>query len=127
MSFGSTELTTNTAVSNIAEIFFDLNEPIVTPVWSNTIDRDAPSTTVEPLPPTSENPVTINVAGSDLGSGIHTYALFVSEDEGPFELYSTSSQPTFEFEGELNVTYGFYSTGIDNVMNIEAPQDARRP
>ena len=39
-------LATGTAVENAAEIVFDINEPIVTPTWTNTVDVTAPITSV---------------------------------------------------------------------------------
>jgi hypothetical protein len=116
-------LSTGTVVANQAEIVFDVNEPIVTPVWINTVDVDAPVSSVQPITGTEEGPVTIEVEGSDLGSGIQTYALYVAEANGPFELYEISREPTFEFEGEEGVLYGFYSIVTDFVQNTEGPKD----
>jgi hypothetical protein len=117
------DLPTDTEVANLAEIVFDLNDPIVTPVWSNRIDEDAPTSSVQPIGPSDTWPVTIDVGGSDIGAGILVYRLFVSEGDGPFELYATSTEPVFEFEGEEGATYGFYSIAVDHVLNTENPKD----
>jgi len=116
-------LSTGTVVANQAEIVFDVNEPIVTPVWLNTVDVDTPISSVQPIVGTEEGPITIEVEGSDLGAGIQTYALYVAEADGPFELYEISREPTFEFEGEEGVLYGFYSIVTDFVQNTEGPKD----
>lgn len=115
-------LPTDTAIENLAEIYFDLEEPIITPVWSNRVDRDAPVTGVEALPATSESPFTVTIAGADAGSGIYTRYLFVSTNDGPFEPYGLTQDATFEFEGELGSTYAFYSLGLDFVGNAEPPK-----
>jgi hypothetical protein len=117
------DLATNTAVENLAEIYFDLNDPIVTPVWSNWIDRDAPVTSVVPIDPVDEWPATITVTGSDVGSGILAFMLYMSEDGGPFVHVATSAEPVFEFTGEEDVSYGFYSRAVDFVQNVEPPKD----
>lgn len=116
-------LSTGTVVANQAEIVFDVNEPIVTPVWVNTVDLDAPVSSVQPIEQTGEGPVTIEVEGSDLGAGIQAYALYVAEADGPFELFAISREPAFEFEGEVGVRYGFYSIVTDFVSNTEGPKD----
>jgi hypothetical protein len=116
-------LSTGAVVANQAEIVFDVNEPIVTPAWVNTVDLDAPVSSVQPIEPSPDGPVTVEVEGSDLGAGIQTYALYVAEADGPFELYAISNEPTFEFEGEDGVLYGFYSITADYVQNREGPKD----
>ena len=42
---------TGTVIQNKATIVFDLNAPIDTPTWSNTIDKTMPTSHVNPLPP----------------------------------------------------------------------------
>lgn len=115
-------LATGTEAANFADIVFDLNEPIITPVWSNVVDRDAPVTFVEALDLEVTSPFQVRVAGSDAGAGIYLYSLYVSEDGGPFELVGTSDSPLFEFEGEIDRTYGFYSRAVDYVFNPEGPK-----
>ncbi|MEM6327361.1 MAG: T9SS type A sorting domain-containing protein [Bacteroidota bacterium] len=112
-------LSTGDRVQNRAEIVFDINEPIVTPLWSNTVDVTAPVSTVDPLLPSETNPVTITVSGMDAGSGIELYGLFASQDGADFELFALSSEPTFEVDLEAGSTYGFYSVAADAVGNPE--------
>jgi hypothetical protein len=117
-------LATGTTVANGAEIVFDINEPIVTPTWSNVVDLTAPTSSVQPLTASGTNPIEITVAGSDAGSGIQLFGLFASKDDGPFTLVQTSLEPTFSFEGEEGSSYGFYSVASDFVQNTEPLKSA---
>ncbi|OZC02954.1 beta strand repeat-containing protein [Rubricoccus marinus] len=112
-------LASGAEVSNRAEIVFDVNEPIVTPVWTNTVDREAPASTVAALDATVENPIRITVSASDADSGVQQYALFASRNGGDFEFVARSDTPTFVFEGEPGSVYGFYSLTVDAVGNAE--------
>jgi len=115
-------LPTGTEVSNGAEIIFDVNEPILTPVWTNTVDISAPTSSVQPLAGTESNPVTLSISGSDAGSGIGVYTVYASQDGGAFEFVGQSTDGTFEFEGESSSTYGFYSIAADRTQNLEGPK-----
>ncbi len=54
------------------------------------------------------------------GSGIHSYDLYVSRDDGPFEKVATHlTETSHEFTGESGSTYGFVSLARDNVGNVE--------
>ncbi|HEX8298457.1 MAG TPA: T9SS type A sorting domain-containing protein, partial [Rubricoccaceae bacterium] len=117
-------LPTGTRLENRAEIVFDINAPIVTPLWTNTVDVTAPATRVRPLAPQSASPLTITAGGGDMGSGIQFYGLFVSDNGGPFELHEIRTDSTFTFEGELGHSYGFFSVGSDFVLNVEGPKNA---
>jgi hypothetical protein len=118
------DLPTGTRIANRAEIVFDINAPIVTPAWVNTIDAAPPATRVDPLPPTSTNPLAITVTGTDAGTGIQQYALFVAEGDGPFLLYDVRTEPAFVFEGEVGQPYRFFSVGSDFVLNVEGPKNS---
>ncbi len=113
---------TGTLVENRAEIVFDINDPIVTPTWTNIVDVSAPVSSVEPLGTTTSNPISISVAADDIGAGVYIYQLFASRDGGAFELVAQSAEPIFEFEGEVGSTYGFYSITLDYVLNVEGPK-----
>ncbi|MEM1054561.1 MAG: hypothetical protein AAGI52_03465 [Bacteroidota bacterium] len=115
-------LPTGTVVSNQAEIVFDVNEPIVTPPWVNTVDVSAPASLVQALGSTTSNPVSVTASGSDAGSGVYLYQLFASRDGGEFEFVAQSQEPEFEVDLEPGSTYGFYSIAADLVLNFEGPK-----
>ena len=111
-----------------ASIVFDDNAAIITNTWINTIDADHPLSWLEDLPAmTYDTTFTVSWSGSDVGSGIAAYQLFVSENGGPFVVhYSDSlagtdyvSATSIEFAGKRGGTYAFYTQAIDSTGNIE--------
>jgi len=117
-------LATGTQVRNSAAVVFDNNAPIVTREWVNSLDTDPPSSKVLPLAPIQTAlsfPVTWS--GTDLGSGISDYAIFVSEDGGPYrEWLPLTSATAATWTGVNGRTYAFYSRARDQVGNREAPK-----
>lgn len=122
-----TGLPTRTEIRNQAQIVFDTNEPIDTPVWLNTLDTDAPSSEVATLPDAQETAV-INVqwSGNDTGSGVKNFTIWVSEDYGPWTVWLRDTPATSEtYLGFPGRTYQFMSTASDHARNMEPwPSDA---
>ena len=112
-----TGITTDTVIDAEAEIVFDTNEPIDTPAIFHTIDITPPTSTVEELPETVSSPeFTVKWQGDDRGSGIATYDIYVSVEDGPFELWlDDTSETESTYTGEVGKTYGFYSVAIDRL------------
>ncbi len=74
-------------------------------------------------PPFSPADFNVSWAGEDdtNGSGIATYDVYVSDDNGPFTLWqSATTQTSATYTGQDGHTYGFYSIATDNVGNVEA-------
>jgi hypothetical protein len=119
-------LMTGTEIRNQARIVFDDNDPIDTPEWSNAIDDTDPVSAVESLAPTQpSSDFTVQWAGSDVGSGIADYTIFVSENGGPFtEFVSATPDTSAVFSGTAGRTYRFYSVARDLVGHEEAPPAA---
>jgi uncharacterized repeat protein (TIGR01451 family) len=118
-------LATGTAIRNQATIVFDTNAPIPTPTWLNTIDRDAPATHMLPLARTQSAPTFVVAwTGSDAGSGISSYTVFVSDNGGPFSVWLEGSQSSAAYSGQTGHTYGFFSIGADQAGNVEALKTA---
>jgi hypothetical protein len=108
-------------IRNEARIYFDLNDPIDTDPWINTIDTGLPSSRVIDLGPyqrTSEFEVAWE--GSDAGSGARNYDIYVSVNDGPFVIWQRN---TFaikaRFQGYEDSTYAFFSIATDAVGNVE--------
>ena len=117
------DLATVTEVFNKADIFFDTNAPIETPEWFNTIDNTIPISEVLPLAAaqTTQN-FEIHWEGSDEGSGVRDYTIYVFEDDGPFEVWLRNTSAISEvFPGKNGKRYSFYSTARDQTNNEEAP------
>ncbi|MFP4528491.1 MAG: PKD domain-containing protein [Candidatus Kapaibacterium sp.] len=105
-----------------AKIFFDLNEPIVTNEYLNTLDLDPPGSKIEGIYYTKqENVYRLEISGSDSQSGIAEYVIYISEDDGPFEPMYTTKETQFYFAAEDGPVYKLYSIAIDHAGNSEAP------
>ncbi|MET0018683.1 MAG: LamG-like jellyroll fold domain-containing protein [Candidatus Thiodiazotropha sp. 6PLUC1] len=115
------DLPTGTEICNKANIVFDTNEPIVTPDWCNTLDNDAPSSTVIGLD-TIQTSADFEVQwdGTDMGAGIRDYTIYVSEDGASYTQWLTNTADTMGvFSGEDGKTYDFYSIARDGTGNLE--------
>ncbi len=115
-------LTTGTQISNMATVVFDANAPINTPTWTNTIDATPPVSSVQALPTSeSQTAFTVSWSGSDVGSGIASYKVYVSDNGGPFTLWQSGVATTSAtFTGQPGHTYGFYSIATDGAGNVQA-------
>lgn len=115
-------LASGTTISNKASIVFDTNDPIETPIWSNTIDLSSPSSAIEALAATqATNSFIVKWAGTDIDSGMRDYTIFVGVDGGtptPWLVDTTETSATYT--GEVGKTYAFYSVARDNVSNVES-------
>lgn len=118
-------LPTGTQIQNKATIIFDNNPAIPTNLWFNTLDVDPPVSAVQGLP-SQETQATFNVSwsGTDKGSGIATYSIYVSDNGGPFTLWQQFpvSATSASYGGVNGHSYGFYSVATDAVGNTESPK-----
>ncbi|HWE54116.1 MAG TPA: carboxypeptidase regulatory-like domain-containing protein [Acidimicrobiales bacterium] len=111
-------LLTGAVVTGQASIVFDRNAAISTPVWSNTVDATAPTSSVTPLPATSPaGKLDVSWTGNDgTGPGIASYNLYESTDEGPLELIlAATTLKSTQVPIVAGHTYGFAVDAIDNV------------
>jgi hypothetical protein len=120
-------LVTGDLINAQARITFDMNPPMDTPLFINTIDAGPPTSSVGPLPPPTFKPTfVVSWSGSDDpgSSGIASSDVYVSTDDGPFVAWLTGTTATSaSFHGVPGHRYGFYSVATDNVGNQEAPPD----
>jgi hypothetical protein len=114
-------LTTGTKIPAQGSVVFNTNKPVSTNVWANSIDNTAPTSKVSPLPLTESTlAFPVSWAGTDIGSGIGGYTLYVSDNGGPFAAWLTNTTTTkSNYAGVLGHTYAFYSIATDLVGNIE--------
>jgi PKD repeat protein len=110
-------------VSAQANIFFDENEPILTNIWSNTVDEAAPVSSLNATATMINDSVfTVSYTGDDAqGSGIAKYFLKVSLNGSPYATadFSLESDGTTQITGTLNNRYDFYLETRDSVGNRE--------
>lgn len=84
-------------------------------------DEYPPTSSVEPLPPTSPATFTVRWSGEDLGSGIASYDLWMSDDGGPLQRWLTATAAiSATFTGVVSHTYGFAVHARDLAGNEEA-------
>lgn len=114
---------TGTVIKNKASIVFDVNAPIETPEVSNTIDKTPPESAVTSadVDDACDTSITVNWSGTDEGSIITEYSVFVSVNGGPFTLWQEDTTATSAvYEGTTGNSYAFYSVARDVVDNTEA-------
>jgi CSLREA domain-containing protein len=112
---------TGSQIQNQATVVFDALSPISTSTWLNTIDSTPPTSQVTILPAT-ESSSTFPVAwsGTDVGSGVQNYTIYVSDNSGPFVPWITKTVLTSDtYQGTEGHTYGFFSQAQDAVGNVE--------
>jgi hypothetical protein len=114
-------LTTGTVIANQAEIVFDTNDPIDTPVWSNTIDVTPPTSQITSVSPPAAcaKDLQVSWSGMDDGSGIGTFDVSVSEDGGALTPWITSASTSDTFHGKWGKSYAFQSVARDQAGNVE--------
>ena len=91
------------------------------------VERDIfpPTSSVEPLPPISGQSFIIQWQGQDPGSGIASYDLWVSDDEGSLQPWITAtSLISANFTGIVNHSYGFAIRARDHAGNEEPTPSA---
>ncbi len=116
-------VTTGTQINNQARIVFDTNAPIDTPVWTNTLDTSKPTSSVQALPASVPPSFSVSWAGTDTGSGVDRYTVYVSDNGGAFTPFLQDTALTSSvFTGQSGHTYGFYSIATDAAGNREGPK-----
>jgi len=115
-------LPTGAQILNQAAIVFDVNAPIPTPTVTNTIDGTPPISSMTPLPPTTPTTnLLVSWSGSDVGSGIVGYAIYVSTNGGPWAPWLQDVTNTSAvFPAASGNSYAFYSVATDGAGNVEA-------
>lgn len=113
-------------IGNSASIVFDVNPPILTPVWINALDKAAPVSRVTWLAPEQSSATfTVSWSGTDAGSGIASYDVFVSDNGAAATAWLVGTMATSaSFTGLDGHTYGFYSVARDVVGHVEAAPTA---
>lgn len=111
-----------TLISNQASIVFDFNEPIVTNIWTNTLDLLPPQSSMNPLPLiTVDTLIELSWSGMDPGSGIESYDVFYAVNQSSiFQKWAARTDTTAAlFTGQPDSTYYFYVVAYDKVGNQE--------
>lgn len=109
-----------------ADIIFDTNDALATNIEVNLVDADAPESEVLPvIAAIDSSHLIVNWMGTDVGSGVKDYTLYVSRNDGPFlEWLADTSLLTAIYQGTLDSTYCFISISRDSVSNLESYPDS---
>jgi hypothetical protein len=123
------DLPTGTVIRNKATIDFEIDvppAPMDTPDWINTVDNSKPNSRVAALSALqSTSNFTVRWEGSDEGSGLKDYTIYVSDNGGPPTAWLANTQSTSAvFTGVPGHTYAFSSVARDNVGNVEGDKTA---
>ncbi|MEW6742933.1 MAG: SBBP repeat-containing protein [Planctomycetota bacterium] len=117
------EVPHGTQIMNGAEIVFDTNPPIATPATLSTIDAIPPTSVIVPTEKVrvrAPGQRHVQWAGTDVGSGVRDYTIFVSEDGGPYLPWLLNTTTTEGwFPVEPGNSYAFRSVARDMVGNVE--------
>ena len=118
-------IASGTRIEEFATIIFDANEPIVTNTWVNTLDVTAPVSVIQSivLDETDKHKMTVTWSGTDEHSGIASFDVYYSTDNG--ETYTkwlsqtTATSGIFE-NATPDTTYLFKVIAYDNVGNTNS-------
>ena len=124
---------TGDTIAAQASIVFDINEPIETNLWVNTVDAVAPTSycrvleepTTNPSPEGTSDSVRVVFSGTDDTTGIAAYRLYYTTNGSAYR-FAGRYLPgdTAIIEKQPNVQYTFFSIAEDNVGNVEPMKDA---
>ena len=113
---------TGTVIDAKATIVFTTQEPIDTPAIFNTLDISAPESHIETVAETTVDSAQFLVrwSGSDVGSAIAGYTVYVSDDGGAYTPWLENTTLTeASYAGQPGHTYAFYTAATDNAGNKE--------
>ena len=116
-------LPSGATITNRADIVFDYNDPIITPLISNTIDSTPPTSAVAPLPAEAGPAILVQWSGQDDagGSGLASYDVHVVIDgTNTFRWQDRTTATSAWWHGALGSTYAFYTVARDNVGHEES-------
>ncbi len=132
-------LGTGTTISNRASIVFDLNDPILTPTFTNTIDATPPTSTIKSVKAKrgkgkgggkralgkrakpSCAKLAVRFGGKDKGAGIAFRDVYVSRDGKPYAPWRLrTSRKKDVFKARKAGAYAFLSIATDGAGHREA-------
>jgi len=121
-------LASGTAIRNRASIVFDLNDPIITNTWTNTLDFDAPRTTGLVVRPLGADSLECTFSATDAGSGVAVTTMFMSDGQSTFGMAGAQPGPNNPIrfarpQGAL-ASLRFYALSADNAGNLEPVPEA---
>lgn len=113
------DLPDGVSIDNYATIYFDDNDPIITNTWTNIFDRVPPQSAITGIQKNGEE-YTLEGIGSDEGSGIYSYAVYMQLNGGIWKELD-KNRPNLNAKVSLvqDSAYAFTSLSIDSAGNLE--------
>ncbi len=102
------------------------NVLVASAAYSVRVDTTPPISSVKPLPTSTSVPAfLVSWSGTDAGSGIASYDVFVSDNGSSFVPFKTATTMTSAtFTGQYGHRYGFYSIATDIAGNRQTTPTA---
>lgn len=117
-----------TQIPNRAGIVFDYEEPIMTPTWTNVIDRIAPESHVTGVKMLNDSTAAVSIEATDELSGPWRYDVYVQYGTGSAWVKMAESVPidtTASIKVYEGINHGFYVVVTDSAGNVEQKEAAR--
>lgn len=115
-------LTSMTTICNRADIVFDFNKPILTNIWTNTIDADKPLSSGVQATQLTDSTFVVTWNSEDAHSQVRYHKVFTSVNGSDFRLYGSIAGHQAVFYGQPDSLYCFYVEAVDSVGNAETKQ-----
>ena len=121
----SGDCNTGEVITADASIVFDRNAAIPTNVWHNTIDAVAPSSTLSVIPAVGGDSIRFSGADDANGCGVARYKLYLSVNEGAYQLYGVYPEGAAAFVASAaDEEHRYLSLAEDHVGNLERKDTA---
>lgn len=117
-----------TEIPNRASIVFDTNDPIMTPVWTNTVDAVSPTSHVLSIEKRNDSILTVKVEGDDERSGVWKYEVYAQygKDDPWWKIGECAADSAqVDFRCYNGIDYGFCVLATDSAGNVESKELAR--
>lgn len=117
-----------TTIGNRAGIVFDANDIIMTPTWTNVIDREQPASQVTDVQMLNDSTASVHIEATDELSGPWRYDVYVQYGEESAWFLAAQNVPIDKdanvkvYEG---IDHGFYVVVTDSAGNVEQKAAAR--
>lgn len=122
------KLAHGTEVDNRAGIVFDINDVIMTPTWTNVIDKIAPVSRVIDVTLLNDSTACVNIDANDDGSGTWRYDVYVQYGEGSGWWRAAENVPIDSIASVRvydSINHGFYVLVTDSAGNLEKKEEIR--
>lgn len=122
------KLAHGTQVDNRAGIVFDINDVIMTPAWTNVIDKIAPESRVIDVTLLNDSTACVNIDATDDGSGTWRYDVYVQYGEGSGWWRAAENVPIDSIASVRvydGINHGFYVLVTDSAGNTEKKEEIR--